>query len=76
MGFVVYETNTGRAMRYYKKAGVAKAQATKYNKQLTWDILQNGHRNIGSSPVACCDWSEFESVVANNLSYEANYHKF
>lgn len=76
MGFVVYETNTGRAMRYYKKAGVAKAQTTKYNKQLTWDILQHGHRNIGSSPVACCDWSEFESVVANNLSYQADYHKF
>jgi len=29
MGFVVYNTASGRAERYYKKAGVAKAQATK-----------------------------------------------
>ena len=31
MGFVVYNTAIGRAERYYKKAGVAKAQATKLN---------------------------------------------
>jgi hypothetical protein len=32
MGFVVYNTASGRAERYYKKAGVAKAQATKLNR--------------------------------------------
>ena len=31
MGFVVYNTASGRAERYYKKEGVAKAQATKLN---------------------------------------------
>jgi len=32
MGFVVYNTASGRAERYYKKEGVAKAQATKLNR--------------------------------------------
>jgi hypothetical protein len=32
MGFIVYNTASGRAERYYKKEGVAKAQATKLNR--------------------------------------------
>jgi hypothetical protein len=32
MGFVVYNTASGRAERYYKKEGIAKAQATKLNR--------------------------------------------
>jgi hypothetical protein len=32
MGFIVYNTASGRAERYYKKEGIAKAQATKLNR--------------------------------------------
>jgi hypothetical protein len=32
MGWIVYNTASGRAERYYKKEGVAKAQATKLNR--------------------------------------------
>ena len=32
MGFVVYNTASGRAERYYKKLGIAKAQATRLNR--------------------------------------------
>jgi len=32
MGFIVYNTASGRAERYYKKEATAKAQATKLNR--------------------------------------------
>ena len=32
MGFIVYNTASGRADRYYKKESIAKAQATKRNR--------------------------------------------
>ena len=34
MGFVVYEEETGRAIKYYRKESVAKAQVTKNNRSL------------------------------------------
>jgi hypothetical protein len=34
MGFVVYEEETGRAVRYYRKESSAKAQVTKHNKEV------------------------------------------
>jgi hypothetical protein len=32
MGFVVYEEETGRAIKYYRKESVAKSQVTKNNR--------------------------------------------
>jgi hypothetical protein len=34
MGFVVYEEETGRAIKYYRKESVAKSQVTKNNRSI------------------------------------------
>ena len=34
MGFVVFEETTGRAIKYYRKESVAKAQVTKNNRSI------------------------------------------
>jgi hypothetical protein len=34
MGYVVYEEETGRAIKYYRKESVAKAQVTKNNRSI------------------------------------------
>ena len=34
MGFVVFEEETGRAIKYYRKESVAKAQVTKNNRSI------------------------------------------
>jgi hypothetical protein len=37
MGFVVFEEETGRAIKYYRKESVAKAQVTKNNRGIDND---------------------------------------
>jgi hypothetical protein len=37
MGFVVFEETTGRAIKYYRKESVAKAQVTKNNRSIDND---------------------------------------
>ena len=71
MGFVVYEKEDGRAVRYYEREATAKTQVTKNNRQFTMAVLKgeidywNRYRY---KEYAYCSWAEFETVVKENYS--------
>lgn len=71
MGFVVYEKEDGRAVRYYEREATAKTQVTKNNRQYTMAILKGEVSHWNSyryNEYAYCSWAEFETVVKENYS--------
>jgi hypothetical protein len=56
MGFIVYNTASGRAERYYKKEGVAKAQATKLNRCPY-------RSKYGAGEFVVCNYRDYEGVL-------------
>ena len=83
MGFVVYEKENNRAVRYYEREASAKTQVTKNNRRVTIAILKgevdwdsNWHRSYYSEH-AYCAWAEFEAVVKQGYSKQmAMHHDF
>ena len=67
MGYIVYNTNTGRAERYYKLERIAKAQATKLNRD-PW--ANHGRRE---EPYKHISYAAYEGVLmglkGDNLRY-------
>jgi hypothetical protein len=74
MGFVVYEKEDGRAVRYYKKESTAKAQVTKQNRRVTLALLKgeviDDWNFIYLKEYAHCSWADFEAVLE-----ESNFAK-
>ena len=59
MGFVVYEEESGRAIKYYKTAGTAKSQVTRHNKELGCS-----QRKIWwEQQWTYCSYSDYEGVL-------------
>jgi hypothetical protein len=59
MGWVVYDTVTGDLIRYYKKAGSARAQVTRHNKELAaGSYWMRSYRER-----ACCSYRDYEGVL-------------
>lgn len=59
MGFVVFELATGRAVKYYRKASVAKAQVTKQNKMIK-QIPNVWGRDVTWT---MCSYADYEGVL-------------
>lgn len=65
MGFVVYEEETGRAQKYYKKESVAKRICTQHNTERTYDcwqqILYTSYRP--DKFWIYCSYADYEGVL-------------
>ena len=59
MGFVVYEEESGRAVKYYKTAATAKSQVTRHNKELG-GTLRNRY---WEKKWTYCSYSDYEGVL-------------
>jgi len=66
MGFVVYEEETGRAIKYYRKESSAKAQVTKNNRSIDNSDILRLHLGIGRSHERrwlYCSYAGYEGVL-------------
>ena len=66
MGFVVYEEETGRAQKYYKKEIVAKRICTQHNTERTYNWGQPGIGNYSYRPDKFwiyCSYADYEGVL-------------
>jgi hypothetical protein len=67
MGFVVFEVNSGRAVKYYRKESAAKAQVTKNNKSFdaawTSKLGYNPLVNNFIKKWTYCSYAEYEGVL-------------
>lgn len=65
MGFVVFEVETGRAVKYYRKESTAKAQVTRQNKQVIY--AEQEARRLYYYPVpqawTYCAYADYEAVL-------------
>ena len=59
MGWVVYEKGSGDLIKYYKKAGVAKAQVTRHNS----DVAAGRYWMRSNRERACCSYRDYEGVL-------------
>ena len=59
MGWVVYEKNSGDLIKYYKKAGVAKAQVTRHNS----DVAAGRYWMRSNRERACCSYRDYEGIL-------------
>jgi hypothetical protein len=61
MGFIVYEEESGRAVKYYKTAATAKSQVTRHNKELRYPV---GHKHrYWEKKWTHCSYSDYEGVL-------------
>lgn len=73
MGFVLYDKESFRAIRYYEREASAKSQVTRRNKEYVMAVLNgyvkdyNRHRYYEH---AYCSWAEFETVLKQGHSKE------
>ena len=67
MGWVVYNRNSGRAHRYYKKESTAKAQATKMNR----DPYRLHSSN--EEPYAHISYAGYEGILMGLKGAELKY---
>ncbi len=67
MGFVVYEEETGRAIKYYRKESVAKTQVTKNNRSLDNANILRLQLGISRHPHdrnwLYCSYADYEGVL-------------
>jgi hypothetical protein len=66
MGWIVYEEESGRAMKYYKSARVARAQVTRHNGEIrerpAW--YKTGPYSSNRDRVwLCCSYADYEGVL-------------
>ena len=59
MGFVVYEEETGRAQKYYKKESVAKRICTQHNTERDYDFYMYRPERKW----AFCSYRDYEGVL-------------
>ena len=58
MGFIVYEHESGRMVKYYKSAAAAKTQVTKHNRE--WVVAP---RYYGLREWRCVSYRDFEGIL-------------
>ena len=76
MGFVVYEKNNHRAVRYYEREASAKGQVTKHNKEYVIQLLK-GNDYFSDGAYEYCSWDEFETILkAGHVKGGINFHNF
>lgn len=66
MGWVVYEETTGRAIKYYRKESVAKAQVTKNNRSIDNNAILRLALGVTRSYDCrwlCCSYADYEGVL-------------
>ena len=66
MGWVVYEEETGRAIKYYRKESVAKSQVTKNNRSIDNAEILRLHLGIGrclERRWLYCSYAGYEGVL-------------
>ena len=66
MGFVVYEEETGRAIKYYRTESAAKAQVTKNNRGIDNSDILRLHLGISRSHERrwiYCSYAGYEGVL-------------
>jgi hypothetical protein len=67
MGFIVFEEETGRAIKYYRKESVAKAQVTKNNRSLDNSNILRLQLGISRHPHdrrwLYCSYAGYEGVL-------------
>jgi hypothetical protein len=67
MGFVVYEASGGRAIKYYRKESVAKAQVTRNNRGIDNNRLLRLHLGLANYDRdqywLCCSYADYEGVL-------------
>lgn len=80
MGFVLYDKENFRAIRYYEREASAKAQVTRHNKEYVMAVLKGEVRDYypwRHFEHAYCSWAEFEAVMKQGHSKEmARGHDF
>ena len=59
MGWIVFEQENGRAVKYYKKESVAKAQVTKHNRE----IREMPHVWARDPTWTHCSYADYEGVL-------------
>ena len=77
MGFVVYEKEESRAVRYYEREASAKTQVTKHNRQVTLALLRgevNDWNRYQYNQYAYCSWADFEAVLKEGYSKQTSRH--
>ena len=80
MGFVLYDKENFRAIRYYEREASAKSQVTRHNKAYVMAVLKGEVKDYNRYRYfehAYCSWAEFEAVMKQGYSKEmARGHDF
>lgn len=67
MGWVVFEEDSGRAVKYYRKETAAKAQVTRHNRQVDNDrqLRSSGYSHFSLNPRRWlfCSYADYEGVL-------------
>jgi hypothetical protein len=66
MGWVIFEEESGRAMKYYRSGRAAKAQVTKHNNEISERPLWYKSSSYSSNKDrrwVCCSYAEYEGVL-------------
>lgn len=66
MGYVVFEEDTGRAVKYYRKGTAAKAQVTRHNRQVDLDRQKKSgysYFSLSSHYWTFCSYADYEGVL-------------
>ncbi len=67
MGWIVFEEESGRAMRYYRSASVAKAQVTRHNREIDaevpWGTGYNPFVLRRNRKWSYCSYADYEGVL-------------
>lgn len=69
MGWVVYDANSGRMIRYYKKIGPAKAAITRHQK----DVNMYGY---ATPQISWCSYVEYEGICMGLRGDEFKFWQF
>ena len=59
MGWIVYDTLTGRMEKYYKKAATARRIVTQHNQERDYDFYVYRPKRLW----ACCSYRDYEGVL-------------
>jgi uncharacterized protein YqgQ len=73
MGFVLYDKENFRALRYYEREASAKSQVTRRNKEYVMALLKgeiSDFYRYRHFEHAYCSWAEFETVLKQGHSKE------
>jgi hypothetical protein len=66
MGWIVFEEDTGRAVKYYKSARIARAQVTRHNGEIRERPAWYKHSPYSSNRDRvwlCCSYADYEGVL-------------